>query len=71
MNNPIDDDDDESSSFDDIEHRNENVETNSSNTMATTTLIDDKWSCSVCTYLNFAVAQKCTMCRQAKTTTYE
>jgi ubiquitin thioesterase ZRANB1 len=69
MNNPIDDDDDESSSFDEIEHRNENVETNSSNTMATTTLIDDKWSCSVCTYLNFAVAQKCTMCRQTKTTT--
>jgi ubiquitin thioesterase ZRANB1 len=67
MSNPIDDDDD--SSFDDIEHRDENVERNSSNTMATTTLIDDKWSCSVCTYLNFAVAQKCTMCRQPKTTT--
>jgi len=67
MSNPIDDDDD--SSFDDIEHRDDNVERNSSNTMATTTLIDDKWSCSVCTYLNFAVAQKCTMCRQPKTTT--
>lgn len=68
MNNPIDDDDDDSS-FDEIEHRNENVEANSSNTMTTTTLIDDKWSCPVCTYLNFAVAQKCTMCRQQKTTT--
>jgi ubiquitin thioesterase ZRANB1 len=68
MNNLIDDDED-NSLFDDIEHPNENVENNSSNTMATTTLIDDKWSCSVCTYLNFAVAQKCTMCRQPKLTT--
>jgi ubiquitin thioesterase ZRANB1 len=67
MHNPIDEDDD--SSIDDIEHRNENVEKHSSNTMATTTLIDDKWSCSVCTYSNFAVAQKCTICRHAKITT--
>jgi ubiquitin thioesterase ZRANB1 len=70
MNYPTDDDDHDSS-YDDIEHPNENVETNSSNTMATTTLIDDKWSCSICTYLNFAVAQKCTMCRQARTTTMD
>ncbi|CAF4918250.1 unnamed protein product [Rotaria sp. Silwood1] len=65
MNNLIDDEDDDST-FDDIEHRRENVETHSSHIMATTTLIDDKWSCSVCTYFNFAVAQKCTMCRQPK-----
>ena len=66
MSNPIDEDD-EDSSFDDTEHRNENLERNLSKTMATTTLIDDKWSCSSCTYLNFAVATKCTMCRQPRT----
>ncbi|CAF0730820.1 unnamed protein product [Rotaria sordida] len=68
MNNLIDDEDDDSI-FDDIEHRHENDATNSSNIMAATTLIDDKWACSVCTYLNFAVAPKCTMCRQPKITT--
>jgi ubiquitin thioesterase ZRANB1 len=69
MSNPIDEDDD--SSFDNIKHRNENVETNSSNTMATTALVGNKWLCPVCTYLNFAVAHKCTMCRQAKLTTMD
>ncbi|CAF0747883.1 unnamed protein product [Adineta ricciae] len=68
MNNPADDDDDDSS-IDDFEHRNENSETNSANPTATTTIIEDKWACSICTYLNFAVAQKCTMCRQPKLTT--
>lgn len=67
MNNPIDDGDE--SSCDDIENRTENVETHTLDSMATPTLIDDKWACSGCTYLNFAVAQKCTMCRQAKTST--
>ena len=64
MSNPIDDD--HESTLDDIEQRHEVVQPNSSNTMAATTLVDDKWSCSGCTYLNFAVAEKCTMCRQSK-----
>jgi len=67
MNNPIDDEDE--SSYDDIENRTANVETNTLDTMATPTLIDDKWACSFCTYFNFAVAQRCTMCRQAKIST--
>ena len=67
MSNPIDEDDDDPSFDDDAEHRNEKLERNLSNTMATTTLIDDKWSCSTCTYFNFAVATRCTMCRQPKT----
>ena len=70
MSNSINDDDNDAP-FDDIEHRHDNVEPNSSDTVATTTLIDDKWSCPVCTYLNFAVAQKCTMCRQPKIITMD
>ena len=70
MNNPTEEDEHDSS-YDDIEHRQEKVEPNSSNTMATTTLIDDKWSCPACTYSNFAVAQKCTMCQQPRTTTMD
>lgn len=68
MSNPIDDDDDESS-IDDFEHRREELDKNSSTPTATTTIIEDKWACPVCTYLNFAVAQKCTMCLQPKINT--
>lgn len=68
MNKPIDENDD--STFNEIaHHQSDDGETNSSSIMAATTLIDDKWCCSVCTYLNFAVAQKCTMCRQPKIAT--
>lgn len=62
-------DEDDNSTYDDYENHHENVETSTLDTMAATTLIDDKWSCPVCTYFNFAVAQKCTMCRQSRVTT--
>jgi ubiquitin thioesterase ZRANB1 len=71
MNNRVNVDADDDAPFDHVEHRQENVQGSLLNTMTTATIIDDKWSCSVCTYLNFAVAQKCTMCRQSKITTMD
>lgn len=69
MSKLTNDDDDDEITFDDIEHhQNTVVPTDSSNSPATT-LIEDKWACPSCTYFNFAVAQRCTMCRQARVAT--
>lgn len=62
MSELINDDDDETT-FDETRDESSNG--------PTTTLIEDKWSCSSCTYLNYAVAQRCTMCRQARVTTMD
>ena len=62
MSNSINDDEDEGS----LDHNNPNLQENSKNELTATTLIEDKWPCPTCTYLNFAVAHRCTMCRHPR-----
>lgn len=64
MDHTINDEEDDVTSHPNDQDHGENP----SNSSTAATLIDDKWACSVCTYLNYTIAHRCTMCRQLRVT---